>query len=111
MNARIFNIGLLFIWLTVGVGLLFRNSFLAEEYRTPEWKSRLDLVMIGSFILAAWNLMRLGMQPRSRSPRPPREGIAGPSQQPREKPKVINPEFDFSKPDTPPEPPLNGKHR
>lgn len=112
MKQRFLNLFLLFIWLSVALGLLFRDAYLSDEYRTPEWKRRLDLAMIGAFVLVAWNLVRYSSQ-RSRDRFREWEDGEGirhrTTTQSKPNPKVVNPEFDFSSPDRPTEPPLNGK--
>lgn len=113
MNQRYVNLVMLIIWLAVALGLFFRNSFLHEEYRTPEWKRRLDLAMLGAFVLVAWNLVRYSSQRANRKfqEMQQREGIRRETTTPSKKnPEVVNPEFDFTSPEAPPKPPLNGKH-
>ena len=112
MTARFLNLFLLLLWLAAGVALLCRDSFLADEYRTPEWSRNLDLATIGAFVLAAWNLARYSMHRSRYRPGPPGdEGIRRTTTTPlKQNPEVLHPEFDFSAPDKPPEPPRNGKH-
>ena len=113
MNWKIYNLYMLVFWLFVGLGLLLRNLFLPDQYRTPDWEQRLNILCIGAFVFATWNMIRWYS---SRQARVAREAWkqeysrrVGPLAE-KDPPQVVNPEFDFNKPDSPPEPPRNGKH-
>jgi hypothetical protein len=110
MNAKVFNLALMVIWLAILVGLLTRDWWMPPELHDRVSGPKTPMVIAVAGMLAVWNFMRYFISNRFSGPpklsptaEAYRKRIRGMS---AEDPKVTDPQFRFDDPpkDSAPQP-------
>ncbi|HVK07933.1 MAG TPA: hypothetical protein VM597_04055 [Gemmataceae bacterium] len=105
MNAKVFNLFLLVVWLVVLVGILTREAWMSPEMLDKMNGQHTSLVVAVVAMLCLWNFARFFVAYKlSRPPDPTgRETMRADIRRKfGNDPKVTDPEFNFD--DPPPEP-------
>jgi hypothetical protein len=102
MNGKMFNLALMFLWLTIFVGLLSRDVWMSDELREKVDGPRIPLVIALTGLLTLWNFTRFFISYRFGGPTKASPEVEEYRRKIRalsgHDPKVTDPQFDFDAP-------------